>query len=191
MSKGLFHPYRFQIYVCDLGENEGSVQGGKRPVLIIQSNAVNSSTVIVAPITSSIKKTNMVSHIILSDASNFSMESMVVLEQLRTVNVSALECYCGFIHNRKDIKNINEGIKRTLGIWSSSKKAPEAKTKTERKQIRLAQNKTCLCYQCLSSYINNPEYSVRRLSAPRGAKDTCDRCGFKRGFDYLITEIKE
>ena len=191
MSKGLFHPYRFQIYMCDLGENAGSIQSGKRPVLILQSNAVLSPTVIIAPITSSIKKPNMVSHIILSDEPDLAMDSMVLLEQLRTVNISDLECYCGCIRNHQDMKDISEGIKRTLGIWYTPKSMLKAQSKVEKKKLLLTQTKTCLCRQCVSFYMNSPNYKVKRLTPQGGSKEYCDRCTLRRGFDYLITEIME
>ena len=190
MNKALFHPYRFQIYICDLGENPGSVQSGRRPVLIVQSNGLLSPTVVIAPITSSIKKPDMVSHIVLSDELELPKDSMVVLEQLRTVNVSDLECYCGCIRNHQDMKDINEGLKRTLGLWYTPKDMLKEQPKVERKQLVITQSRTCLCHKCVSYYRNNPEYKVKRLTPPDGAKETCDRCGINRGFDYLITELK-
>ncbi len=189
MNNGLFHPYRFEIYVCDLGENNGSLQDGKRPVVILQSNAVHSPTVVVAPITTSIKKPDMVSHIVLSDELGLPNDSMVVLEQIRTVDISALECYCGFIRNRQNMTDINVGIKKTLGLWFGPKKPTIPKT--NHNQLLLKQKKTCLCHKCVSFYRGNPEYKVKRLTPPNGAKDSCDRCGINRGFDYLITEFKE
>lgn len=191
MNNALFHPYRFQIYTCDLGENDGSVQSGKRPVLIIQSNAIHSPTVVVAPITSSIKKPDMVSHIVLSDELELAKDSMVLLEQLRTVNISALECYCGCIRNHQDMKDINDGIKRTLGLWHTPKTKDKVNPKVEKTQILVTQINTCLCHKCVSFYRNSPNYRVKRLTPPQGAKDTCDRCGVNQGFDYLITEMEQ
>ena len=190
MTTGLFHPYRFQIYFCDLGENNGSVQSGNRPVLVIQSNALLSPTVVVAPITSSIKKPNMVSHIVLSNELDLPHESMVILEQLRTVNISDLGCYCGSIRNPQDIKDINDGIKRTLGLWYTPKSQLKIRKEVSHKKTILMQSKTCLCSRCVSFYINNSEYKVKRLTSPHGSKDTCDRCGTNQGFDYLITEME-
>lgn len=47
------------IYYCDLGVTNGSVQSGNRPVLVVQTNRLNekSPTVVVAAITA-IKKEN-------------------------------------------------------------------------------------------------------------------------------------
>ena len=46
------------IYYCDLGNMKGSVQCGKRPVIVVQTNKLNSTspTVTVAIITSVLKK---------------------------------------------------------------------------------------------------------------------------------------
>ena len=45
---------RGEIRLCDLGEGYGSIQGGVRPVLIVQNNKGNkySPTALVCPITS-------------------------------------------------------------------------------------------------------------------------------------------
>ncbi len=50
---------RGEIWFCDFGEGCGSVQGGKRPVLILQEGGFNhkAPTIIVAAITTVIKKT--------------------------------------------------------------------------------------------------------------------------------------
>ena len=49
------------IYYCDLGVTNGSVQSGMRPVLVVQTNRLNESspTVVVAAITAVKKKTAM------------------------------------------------------------------------------------------------------------------------------------
>ena len=41
-----------EIYLCDLGSNKGSVQSGKRPVLVLQNNIGNNNgpTTVVATI---------------------------------------------------------------------------------------------------------------------------------------------
>ena len=48
------------IYYCDLGVTNGSVQSGMRPVLVVQTNRLNESsrTVVVAAITAVKKKTS-------------------------------------------------------------------------------------------------------------------------------------
>ena len=79
---------RFEIYLYDFGAMPGSIQNGIRPALIIQDNRFNenSPTTIVAAITSVIKKERLPSHIFLGQEFGLSKPSMVMLEQLRTVN---------------------------------------------------------------------------------------------------------
>ena len=58
---------RGEIYSYDFGTTEGSIQSGRRPVLVIQADNFNEKapTVIVASITTVIKKRYLPSHIIL------------------------------------------------------------------------------------------------------------------------------
>ena len=58
------------IYYCDLGVTNGSVQSGMRPVLVVQTNRLNESspTVVVAAITAVKKKTAMNTHIELNSS---------------------------------------------------------------------------------------------------------------------------
>ena len=50
---------RGEIYLYDFGNNEGSIQNGIRPVLIVQCDEGNqtSTTTVVAALTTAIKKT--------------------------------------------------------------------------------------------------------------------------------------
>ena len=117
-------PLRGQIYICNLGNNRGSIQNGKRPVLVIQANEINqaSTTVVVIPITSVLKKKNFMAHVLLGNTAGLSQLSMVMIEQIRTVNISDLECYLGFIDDAHIWARINTGLKRTLGIGFSRRR---------------------------------------------------------------------
>ena len=117
-------PLRGQIYMCDLGNNNGSIQKGKRPVLVIQTNEINqfSTTVVVIPITSVLKKKDFMAHVLLGNMEGLSKSSMAMIEQIRTVNVSDLECYLGFISDANIWVRINTALRRTLGIGFSPKR---------------------------------------------------------------------
>ena len=58
---------RGDIFYYDFGENKGSIQCGRRPVLCLQADDFNrkAPTVIVAAITTVIKKQYMPSHVLL------------------------------------------------------------------------------------------------------------------------------
>lgn len=71
----------------------GSEQGGTRPVLIIQNDIGNrfSPTVIIAAITAQIQKAKLPTHVEI-DAKKYGFErdSVILLEQLRTIDKSRL-----------------------------------------------------------------------------------------------------
>ena len=58
---------RGEIYYFDFGLNEGSIQSGLRPVLVVQCDEGNkaSTTTIIAPLTTAVKKRYLPSHIYL------------------------------------------------------------------------------------------------------------------------------
>ena len=80
--------HRGEIYICDFVDVGGSVQNGLRPALIIQNSAGNehSTTVIVSPITTIIKKEKLPTHVYLGAKYGLPEESMVMLEQIFTVD---------------------------------------------------------------------------------------------------------
>ena len=169
---------RFEIYLYDFGSMPGSVQNGIRPALIIQDNRFNenSPTTIVAAITSAIKKERLPSHIFLGQEFGLSKPSMVMLEQIRTVNQNELGEYIGAITDPYLTKILGRGIKKTLGMWDY---APRDKTAVR-----------CLCPQCAESYRNTRSFIIRRLDPFQKAKDACDRCN-RPGWDYVVVDRKK
>ena len=85
---------RGDIYYADLSPVVGSEQDGQRPVLIIQNDFGNrySPTTIVAAITSQMHKRNLPTHVII-DGSESMMKSMVMTEQIRTIDKTRLDRY--------------------------------------------------------------------------------------------------
>lgn len=47
---------------------------------------------------------------------------------------------------------------------------------------------TCLCGKCASSYYNERNPRIRRADMDQYVTDTCDRCGCRHGYDYVIFE---
>ena len=85
---------RGDIFYADLSPVVGSEQGGVRPVLIVQNDVGNrfSPTVIAAAITSQHSKANLPTHINLeSEDSGLSKDSVVLLEQIRTIDKKRLK----------------------------------------------------------------------------------------------------
>lgn len=103
---------RGDIFSYDFGTRIGSIQSGVRPVLVIQADNFNANapTVIVASITSVIKKRYLPSHIILGEGFGLMKPSMVLLEQIQTVNKDDLTEYIGFVDDERLWRQINAGI---------------------------------------------------------------------------------
>ena len=105
---------RGEIYLHNFGDNTGSIQNGVRPVLLVQCDKGNqtSTTTIVAALTSP-------SHIILGDKFGLKEPSMVMFEQLKTVNQSELVEYIGFVDSEYLFYKINCGLKKTCLLYTS------------------------------------------------------------------------
>ena len=110
--------YKGDIYYADLTPVVGCEQGGVRPVLIIHHNIGNlySPTVIAAAITSRTGKQHLPTHIGLDNPNNgLRQASMVMLEQVRTIDRSRLREYIGSLteHQRQQV---DEALAVSLGL---------------------------------------------------------------------------
>lgn len=112
---------RGEIYYADLGTTTGSEQGGLRPVLILQNNVGNrySPTTIVATITSRTKKGNMPTHITLhkSNTNGLKCDSMVALEQIRTIDKQRLKDKIGIVSETESLQ-IQNALKISLAMMA-------------------------------------------------------------------------
>ena len=108
--------HRGEIYYADLSPVVGSEQGGYRPVIILQNNKGNrySTTVIIAPISSRLTKNPLPTHVMLETWS-LEKKSVVLLEQIRTIDKKRIKEKVGKIDNRI-MKQINQAIKTSLDI---------------------------------------------------------------------------
>lgn len=99
---------------------EYSAQSGYRPVLIMQNDVGNkfSPTTIIVPITSEIKKTNMPTHEVIRtvDASGLKYDSMVLCEQLTTIDKRKLNNVVGRIENQMVMNNISKACACAIAL---------------------------------------------------------------------------
>ena len=111
---------RGDIYHADLDPVFGSEQGGYRPVLVIQNNIGNkySPTVIVAAITSK-EKMKLPTHIAVPEMEELEKDSVVLLEQLRTLDKRRLENYVCTL-DRTEMEKINKAIRRSTCLLYTS-----------------------------------------------------------------------
>lgn len=105
------------IYFADLSPVIGSEQGGVRPVLVVQNDVGNkySPTIIVAAVTSQ-QKAKLPTHVEIEAKDNgLSKNSVVLLEQLRTIDKKRLKERIGSI-DAELLPNVNEALTVSLGI---------------------------------------------------------------------------
>ena len=91
---------RGDIYYAELNPVVGSEQGGTRPVLIISNDIGNrhSPTVIIAAITSRVQtKVKLPTHTAVKDFEGLDKDSIVLLEQIRTVDKKRLKQHMGMM----------------------------------------------------------------------------------------------
>ncbi len=110
--------YKGDMFYADLTPVVGCEQGGIRPVLIIQNDIGNrySPTVIVAAITSRTEKNPLPTHIQLcSQQYGLRQNSLVLLEQVRTIDRSRLREYIGYL-SEPQIQQVNGALAVSFGL---------------------------------------------------------------------------
>lgn len=109
---------RGDVFYADLNPVIGSEQGGVRPVLIVQNDIGNrySPTVIVAAITSRINKAKLPTHVeIPSDYTNLDKDSVILLEQIRTIDKKRLQRHIAHLGDDV-IEDVNTSLEISLGL---------------------------------------------------------------------------
>ena len=110
---------RGDMFYADLSPVVGSEQGGIRPVLIIQNDLGNkySPTVIAAAITSQTGKNKLPTHIeIDSKEYGLKSDSVVLAEQIRTIDKSRLREKIGHIDDNVTLGKINNALGVSFGL---------------------------------------------------------------------------
>ena len=110
---------RGDMFYADLSPVVGSEQGGIRPVIIIQNDIGNkhSPTVIAAAITSQMGKNKLPTHIeIGTQNSGLKADSIVLTEQIRTIDKSRLKEKIGHINEGIVMDKINNALGVSFGL---------------------------------------------------------------------------
>lgn len=116
---------RGDIFYAELNPVIGSEQGGTRPVLVISNNTGNrhSPTVIIAPITSRTHtKAKLPTHTEAKDFEKLDKDSIILLEQIRTLDKQRLKQYIGMMPD-----NVMARVDKALAISISLNNRPERK----------------------------------------------------------------
>ena len=111
-------PTRLDVYWVELGQGNGSIQGGLRPCVITTNDMANkfSPVIHVAPITSKMSKKNLPTHVdIKQGEGGLPKDSCILLEQNMPVNKSQLKSYVGTLSSEVG-KKINKALIIQMGI---------------------------------------------------------------------------
>ena len=173
---------RGQMYYADLDPVIGSEQGGNRPVLVIQNNIGNrhSPTIIIAPITTRVKKLHQPTHIGVPPYFGLPQNSMVMLEQIRTIDKSRLGSYVGCF---------DEALGISVGLHDLAGKEQKPYADESHDEMH-GEMVLTLCGTCLRQFICSPEHIVRRINHAQ-AKEPCMYCHVRDGYDYRIIHKKK
>lgn len=167
------HTYlRGELYYADLGTGVGSEQNGYRPVVIIQNDVGNkySPTTIVAAISTQIKtKAKLPTHYNLAPGNGLIQPSIVMLEQIRTIDKTRLEHYIGTLPE-KEICGLNRALAISIGL------IPTAFPKI----------KLCLCRTCATAFIGSGAYHLKRTNTFYKQPEQCVHCNHSYGQEYEI-----
>lgn len=163
---------RGEMYYADLGKGVGSEQEGYRPVIIIQNDVGNrhSPTVIVASITSRTSgKAKLPTHYYIEAESGLKEPSVVLLEQIRTIDKRRLVQHIGKLSD-KHIAGLNQALAISVGLIDPT---PQKLT-------------LCLCRTCANNFYGTGAFILRRVDPDAIEKHTCTYCNQRRGYDYTV-----
>lgn len=165
---------RGDVIFADFDPAIGSEQAGRRPALVIQNDIGNkySNTIIVAMITKSHKK-GLPTHILV-DEDFLESDSVLLLEQIRTIDISRISKYMGSVEPETMI-DIDNALAISVGIKP-----------LKRKGLIMT-----LCHSCVQAFYDSPYHNVKRSDSLQVEKESCTFCGAKNGFDYVIVPVKE
>ncbi len=149
---------RGDVLFADLDPIKGSEQGGCRPVLVLQNEVGNqySTTTIIAAITSR-KKIDLPTHVPLAGTPFLETDSMVLLEQLRTLDKLRFHKYLGRVDKVLMLK-ITDALAISLGMVGNTN-TPLIFT---------------LCNSCAKQFYNSCEHIIYRLNHEQTDKEPCN-----------------
>jgi mRNA interferase MazF len=168
---------RGDIYYAHLNPVVGSEQGDCRPVLIVQNDAGNehSPTVVVIPMTRNLRKNPLPTHVLIPKSCGLDADSLVLAEQIRTIDRTRLSNYIG--HIGEDIQAaVDTALAVCIGIESKRAKKGEAFDLT-------------LCYRCECDFRNSGYLVIKRGYKP--IMTECDFCKRAKGLTFGIFNLDD
>jgi len=163
---------RGDIFYAYLNPVVGSEQGGRRPVLVIQNDVGNkfSPTIVIVPISGKIKKNTLPTHVKIPLHTGLKVESLALVEQIRTIDRSRFGEYIGRI-NAKVQTRIDYALAVCVGIGNRHSNKEDMFT-------------LCLCRRCESDFWDSGCVLVKK--GWQKEKRLCDFCEARNGLIFGI-----
>lgn len=163
---------RGDIFYANLNPVTGSEQGGYRPTLVVQNNTGNthSPTIVVVPITHSLNKNPLPTHVVIPQSCGFDADCLALVEQIRTIDRSRFGKYIGRIGRDVQAK-IDTALSICVGL--EDKRAPKGEMMV-----------LSLCGRCESDFRNSGYILVKK--GWQKNKEECDFCRTGRGLTFGI-----
>lgn len=109
---------RGELYMVRLSADEdGSLQEGIRPILIISNDKCNehSPVISVVPLTTKMNKHRLPTHVLI-EGCGLKRKSLVLAEQIISINKTKLERYIGSIKESVYEKRVDQAIRIQLNV---------------------------------------------------------------------------
>ena len=166
---------RGDIFYAYLNPVVGSEQGDCRPVLIVQNDVGNehSPTVIVTPLTRNLRKNPLPTHVLLSKSCGLDTDSLVLAEQIRTIDRSRLSNYIGHI-DKETQNSVDTALAVCIGL--------EKKRQPKGEMLVLT-----LCSRCETDFRKSDYLLVKK--GWQEIKENCDFCKTAKGLSFGIFNL--
>lgn len=161
---------RGDIYFADLGEGVGSEQMGYRPVVLIQNDIgkKHSPTVVIAAVTSKVDaRAKQPTHCFIGSGYGLDMPSVILLEQIRTLDKQRLDKYVGSLSERH-LADLNHALAISVGLIPAKDNLV-----------------LCLCKPCADDFRLSGKYDLVRVMENQ-RRETCTYCNHRMGFEYEL-----
>jgi mRNA interferase MazF len=191
---------RGEVYFVYLDPVLGSEQGGTRPAVVLQNNTGNrnATTVIVAPVTSQ-SKPLLPTHVALPHIGGLRDGSVLLLEQIRTVDKQRVGTYVCTIGSFV-MERVEDALLKSVGIKLDRKRGKAAR-KVRGVPVTISagrviaagsvkkpgKNIVTLCPVCKNEYLD-AGYALIKRNDSSSVKEMCGKCNFRTGFDYEVVE---
>jgi len=163
---------RGDIYFANLNPVVGSEQGNIRPVLIVSNDIGNkfSPAIVVVPLTCKLNKKPLPTHVFIPQDGGIEVDSLALVEQIRTIDRSRLDGYIGCIGSQIQLK-VDDALAICVGIDGFQLDKGQVLT-------------LCLCPRCERDFKESGCLLIKK--GWQETKSTCDFCEVRLGLVFGV-----